>query len=279
METGFFQFTVGNLQCTLITDGKHAYADPKALLFPDAPEAELASELAMHGISADNWPCWVSDYTCLLIDTGKRKILLDTGAGEMLPEAGKVVENMRAAGISPESVDCVLISHAHPDHVGGAGYFPDARIVMSHREWQFWTGSPTLPRLPDDFRNLLTGMVSSLLAPLRERVELVDGDTEIAPGIRLVEAPGHTPGHMALLAASRGEHLIYAGDAVIHKIHIRNLQWSPLVDVLPDESTRTRNRLLSEAADNRAVFVGFHLPHAGKISRDDAGFAWHQLVV
>lgn len=276
MKTGFLHFEMGGFRCTLIADGKHAYADPAGLLFPDAPEDELAGELARHGISPGGWPLWMSDYTCLLIDTGKRRILLDTGAGDTLPEAGMLTKNMRAAGIDPASVDCILISHAHPDHIGGAGLFPDARIVMSRREWRFWTETPELPRLPHDFRQLLTGMVASLLAPLQGRIELTDGDTGIAPGVNLVEAPGHTPGHMALFAASNGNHLVCAGDAVIHEIHIRNPHWSPLVDVMPDESVRTRNRLLSQAAGNNAAFFGFHLPHLGRISRTEAGFEWRR---
>ena len=276
MGTGFFHFKVGEFRCTLIADGKHAYPNPAGLLFPDAPEAELAGELARHGIPPGNWPIWMSDYTCLLIDTGKQRILLDTGAGDMLPEAGMLTKNMRAAGIDPASVDCVLISHAHPDHIGGADLFPNARIIMNRKEWRFWTENPKLPRLPDEFRQLLTDMVAALLAPLQGRVELIDNDTEIAPGVNFLEALGHTPGHMALLASSDKNHLIYAGDAVIHEIHIRNPHWSPLVDVLPDKSIRTRTRLLSQAADTNAVFFGFHLPHLGTISRTEAGFEWGQ---
>lgn len=269
-----FRFALGNFQCALIKDGTHAYADPTHLLFPNAPTKELAGELAASGLSPDNWPTWISRYTCLLIDTGKQRILMDTGAGNMLPETGMLEKSMRTAGIDPASIDCVLISHAHPDHTGGANLSPNARIVMSRKEWLFWTEKPELPRLPDDFRTLLTDMVSSLLAPLRDRVELVDGDTDIAPGVRLVEAPGHTPGHMALLATSDEKHLIYAGDAVIHPIHIRNPHWSPLVDVMPEAAAQTRNRLLSHATDTNAAFFGFHLPQLGRIVRTETGFDW-----
>ena len=272
MKKGSSHFAVGDFRCTLVADGTHGYPDPAALLFPDAPESELAGELAASGITPGNWPVWVSPYTCLLIDTGSQRILMDTGAGDMLPETGLLGENMRAAGIDPASVDCVLISHAHPDHTGGAGLFPNARIVMSRKEWRFWTEGPKLPRLPEPFEEMLISMASTLLAPLGERIELVDGDTEIAPGIRFVEAPGHTPGHMALLAASGGEHLIYAGDAAIHEIHVRNPHWSPLVDVMPDAAAQTRNRLLSRAADADAVFFGFHLPGPGRITQTENGF-------
>lgn len=276
MKNGFLHFEIGGFRCTLIADGKHAYPAPARLLFPNAPVDELAGELARHGISSENWPIWMSDYTCLLIDTGKQRILLDTGAGDMLPDAGLLTENMRAAGITPASVDCILISHAHPDHIGGASRFPNARIIMNREEWRFWTKKPELPRLPDEFSRLLTGMVTSLLAPLQRRIELIDSDTEIAPGVNFVEAQGHTPGHMALHAASSGNHLIYVGDAVIHEAHIRNTHWSPLVDVLPDKSAQTRTRLLTQAADTNALFFGFHLPHLGRISRTDTGFDWQQ---
>lgn len=272
MKKAFHHFTLGEFRCTRILDGAHVYPDPDRLLFPDAPEAELAGEMAASGLRPGDWPVWRSPYTCLLIDTGKLRILLDTGAGDALPETGRLAENMRAAGIDPASVDRVLLSHAHPDHTGGAGGFPNARVIMAREEWCFWTGKPSLPRLPDDFRALLTGMVADLLAPLRERIELVDGDTEIAPGVRLVPAPGHTPGHTAVLAASGGKHLVYAGDAVIHEIHLRRPGWCPLVDVLPDEAVRTRTRLLSHAAKTGGAFIGFHLPEIERITATKAGF-------
>ncbi|WP_028584538.1 MBL fold metallo-hydrolase [Desulfogranum mediterraneum] len=272
MESKYQYFNIGDFRCTLFTDGKHAYDNPGALLFPNAPENELGKALIQYGISIDKWPTWVSDYTCLLIDTGKNKILVETGAGEMLPEAGKLVCNMQAAGISPASIDIVLVTHAHPDHIGGATLFPNARILMNRKEWQFWTGKPKLPRLSDDFQKLLTGMVTTLLKPLRKRVELIDGDTEIVPGISLVETPGHTPGHMALLATSGGEHLVYVGDALIHEIHVETPSWSPIVDVMPEKSVQTRIRLLTEAAETGAIFFGFHMPKLGRITSNTTGF-------
>jgi len=109
---------------------------------------------------------------------------------------------------------------------------------------------------------------------LKERVELIDGDTEILPGITVAETPGHTPGHMAVLAKSKGKRLMHVGDALIHEIHVRNPNWSPLVDVMPNESVRTRTRLLTEAAETDAAYFGFHMPSLGKISRTGNGFQW-----
>ncbi|WP_027185569.1 hypothetical protein [Desulfovibrio inopinatus] len=111
---------------------------------------------------------------------------------------------------------------------------------MSRTEWQFWTNQPALPRLPDDFRILLTGMVTSLLSNTEDRIEFIEDDLEVVPGIKIFHAPGHTPGHMAVHIASEKRHFLYLSDAVIHKIHIRKPHWSPLVDIQPERAIQTR---------------------------------------
>ena len=275
MKTSHDTFSTGDFQCTLLADGMHDYPDPARLLFSNAPRDELHAELSACGIPPGNWPIWTSDYTCLMVDTGEQRILLDTGAGSLLPQAGKLVKNMRAAGITPESVDCIAISHAHPDHLGGAALFPNAKILMHREEWRFWTENPRLPRLPLDFEQRLISMVASLLFPLQERMELVDGDTETAPGITMLQAPGHTPGHMAVHVASQDEHLVYAGDAVLHEIHVRKPHWNALVDAQPERVAPTRHALLSLAAEKQALFFGLHLPQLGRICRTKDGFQWN----
>lgn len=274
MNETSLDFHIGDFQCFLVADGTHSYPEPAALLFSNAPATELRGELSHYGISLEDWTHWVSDYTCVVIESGKQRILLDAGAGSMLPEAGKLASNMRLAGIFPETVDLLLISHAHPDHLGGAVHFPNAKIIMSRDEWLFWTQNPMLPRLPHDFRMLLTGMVSHLLDSVRDRLELIDGISEIAPGINMLQAPGHTPGHMAVHIASGSEHFVYAGDAVLHPIHIRKPHWNALVDVLPDKSIQTRYRLLSLATESDAAFFGFHMSHLGKITNHGCTFKW-----
>ncbi len=277
MELNHIQFRTGEYECMLVSDGTHKYDNPADLLFSNAPAKELARELNSRDISPANWQTWTSSYTCVLVDTGQERILLDTGAGSLLESTGKLVENLRLAGISPDSIGYILLTHAHPDHIGGVESFPDAKIVMSRKEWAFWIENPELPRLPRDFASLLTGMVVSQLEKLSGRVELIKGTTEIVPGVKMLEAPGHTPGHMSMRITSCNETLLYAGDAVLHPIHIHKPHWNALVDVMPDMAAKTRVELLNDAADSKAVFFGLHLPGPGRVYRKDNGFEFCPL--
>jgi glyoxylase-like metal-dependent hydrolase (beta-lactamase superfamily II) len=257
MNTNNYQLSVGDFKCLFVHDGQHSYSNPAGLLFPDAPADLLREELLGCGILLEEWESWTSDYTCVLVDTGTHRVLMDTGAGSFLPEAGQFIKNMRMVGFELADIDIVLLSHAHPDHIGAVD-FPNARIVMSRKEWQFWRSKPELPRLPLAMREMLLQMISPVLSSLEDRIELIDGDTEIVPGVKMFEAPGHTPGHMATSISSCGQELLYVGDALLHPLHVKNPQWNALVDVCPDKAEATRKRLLAHAVDNHATLFGFH---------------------
>lgn len=274
MKTSTILFYVGDLQCMSVFDGVHAYPEPGRLLFPDAPEEYLAKELRNKEISPKHWHTWTSDYTCLLVDTGTHRILIDSGAGAFLESAGQAPGNLGSVGYGPDDIDMVVLSHAHPDHLGAVSAFPEADIVMHGEEWRFWTSNPALPRLPDAFRNTLLQMICPILDSVQERVWLVESDTEIVPGLRLIEAPGHTPGHMAVFLESCGKHLMYTGDAMLHPLHVENPQWSAMVDVLPDLAMFTRQRLLRCAVETRALLLGFHFPFPGLGRAEPKGESW-----
>ncbi len=278
MNTRVFRFSIGDFKCLSITDGEHVYPDPAQLLFPDAPKDQLRRELLNHNLTLAHWSSWTSDYTCLLVDTGTHRVLMDTGAGDFLPEAGQLTKNMQVAGIEPDDIDIVLFSHAHPDHIGATA-FPNARMFMCRREWQFWHHQPQLPRLPHTLRERLLQMITPSLAVLADRIELIDGDTEILSGIKMIDAPGHTPGHMATSITSGGHELLYTGDAVLHPLHTKHPHWNALVDVLPDRAEATRKRLLAHAVSNHATLFGFHLPFPclGAVHQKGTTWRWKPL--
>lgn len=143
-----------------------------------------------------------------MINTGKHRVLVDTGAGGLCPNTGKLLQNLQAEGIEPRDIDTVILTHGHPDHIGGNTVsegkpaFPDARFVMCKGEWDFWISHPEDLKVDEHVKELLLTVASKNLPPIQSQLDLVDHETEIVPGIHTLAASGHTPGHMALAISS-----------------------------------------------------------------------------
>ncbi len=239
------------------------------LLFANAPRERLEQALREHNLYPEQWSEWVSPYICLVIKTDEHRVLVDTGAGGLDPNTGKLLQNLRAAGITPEDIDTVIITHAHPDHIGGntdnegRPAFPNAKYVMWQDEWDYWTSEQAETKLDEHVRDILLGCARKNLPPIQGRLYLVDRETEIVPGIKATAAPGHTPGHMALAVSSAGEQLLCISDVVLHPIHLEQPQWHAAVDLDPKQVEATRRRILKRAMAEKPLVFGFHLPFPG----------------
>ena len=270
-------FNIGQIQCVAVNDGTFSY--PTNWMFSDAPRQELDAELRVQNLPTDHI---LSPYTCLLLKTGQETILIDTGADGLAPTTGNLMSNLTAASTKPEDITTVVLTHAHPDHIGGVlnasgkPAFPNARYVMSRVEWNFWTSKPDLRHtgLDEHVQHLLLSSAEKNLLPLKQHIQLLDGEKEIAPGVLAIPAPGHTPGHMALVISSGREQLLHIVDAVMQPLHLKYPAWRNVFDMEESVATKTRQKLLDRAAADQARVLAYHFPFPGLGQVTNTGSSW-----
>jgi len=191
---------------------------------------------------------WWIPVNCALLRSGDATVLVDTAAGPkprpFMPDGdAALLDELARVGVQPDEVDVVVHTHLHVDHVGWTGSFPNARYVVHEDDWAYFMSEASLAQ-----RQHLREKVLSL-----ERVERVTAETEIAPGIHVQPAPGHTPGHMIV----RAEGLAVIGDAAAHELQIADPNLVFVNDMDADVSAATRRRLIPElAAEGAAVIAG-----------------------
>ena len=222
-------------------------------------------------------------FTILAVKTGGRLILLDSGTGGGQaggPKAGLLAQSMAAAGLDPKDVKTVIISHFHGDHIFGlmakdtnAQIFPEAEIIVPAAELKWWT--QPIDSIPQPRRGNAQ-LVQSTLAGWKN-VKQVDGEVDVAPGIRAIPAFGHTQGHTAYLISSGGKQLLVTGDATnIYTLFARHPDWAAAFDHVPDQAVETRKKLFDRAIADKMMVAGYHwgLPNVGTLAKDGNGYAF-----
>jgi len=195
--------------------------------------------------------------------------------------------NLEAEGISPEDIDTVILTHGHPDHIGGnidsegKPAFPNARYFMWKDEWNFWTLDPDLSELKidDHGKEILVKVAQNNLHPIRDQLELIEREVEIKPGIRAVSAPGHTPGHMAVELVSDNAQLLHISDTVLHPIHLEQPDWYSSVAFDSEKAMASRLKLLNKVASEEAQLIATHFPFPGLgyIIQKGEGWKWRPI--
>jgi glyoxylase-like metal-dependent hydrolase (beta-lactamase superfamily II) len=231
---------------------------------------------------------------CYLIRTPGRTILVDTGIGpaslgmaRLLGTSGHLPERLRSAGVSPEDIDTVMFTHLHPDHVGwnlqqeGGQYrptFPRARYVAHQADWDTFHQVEVQQQLA----NIAPGYVEQTLTPLEPLgvLDLADGDKRIlSKEVTALHTPGHTPGSMSLLVASKGERAILVGDAFGHPAQIEHPDWYVIHDMDHPQAERTRRKLLDRIETEGLILSANHFPEPGfgRVVRLEGRRFWQAL--
>ncbi|WP_245270924.1 MBL fold metallo-hydrolase [Beijerinckia mobilis] len=252
---------VGDLTITAISDGS-LNASLDFLSNIDPADASRMQEDA-----------GVKDYTsihinCYLVRGGGRTILIDAGAGGFKQWGGQLKTNLVLAGIRPSEIDTILLTHAHPDHVGGLmdssgeAVFPNAELVVHHREVSFWQDDGNLSRAPEHARgNFL--VARRAFDGYRDRLRTFDAG-EVLPGMTAVPLPGHTEGHTGYRLESGGQNLLVWGD-IVHfpQIQIPRPDVAIAFDQDSDLAVATRSRLLDLVSSEQLLIAGMHLSELG----------------
>ncbi|MDB5528430.1 MAG: fold metallo-hydrolase [Devosia sp.] len=275
---GYYRIMVGAYEVTALSDGTVDLPVDQLLtnITPDAVKADLAA-------SFETTPLETSD-NAFLINTGDKLILVDSGAGGLFgPTLGKLLSNLEASGYRPGQVDEVLLTHLHPDHVGGLvaegkAAFPNATVYAAKADADYWLSQANLDAAPDEQKGFFQGAIASLQPYVDAgRLQTFEGSAEIAPGVHSMALPGHTAGHSGYLVESEGQSLLIWGDVV----HVEAIQFAhPDVTIGFDsdagEAAGERAKAFADVVEHGYLVAGAHLsfPGLGHVRKQGDAYQW-----
>lgn len=273
IEHSFPGHRVGDFHITAISDGY--LQAPLGLL----SNIDLADATQMQSRAGQRPPESIH-INCYLLRSARHTVLIDAGAGGIRQWGGLLLHNLALAGVAPEDIDTILLTHAHPDHVGGLlnatgeRVFPNAELVVHRSEWDFWRDDAHLSRASERARGNFQ-IARTVFERYHQQLRTFDSE-EVLPGVQAMPLPGHTQGHTGYLLTSAAQNLLVWGD-IVHFPHIQIQR--PDVTIAFDQdaalSASTRSRMLDMASADQLLIAGMHLGELGfaRIQRERSGFS------
>lgn len=273
----FYRFKLGSIEATVISDGPLNFPDA-GKIFTRAPDAEIRKLLADEFLPTD---AVRMEQNILILNTGDKLIMFDTGMLSMKPNpslpSGRILKSMLEAGIKPEDIDAIVLTHLHIDHAGGimsedgkTRNFSNAQIFTTEADFNFWQ-SEKLVGTPAEgsHKTVLKNIV-----PNKDRLVMIKDGQEILPGIHAIASPGHTVGHMSYMITSGGKSLCLTGDIAHHSIMLRRPKMGIGFDTESEAASASRIKMSEMLSVQRIPALIFHLPWPGigHIAKEGEGF-------
>ncbi len=275
---GIHKLALGDLQITILSDGVLNVAT--RLLNRNKEQAAI--EAALDGeLSAPGQVQY--GVNIVLVRSGADLVLIDAGAGGTWePTAGKLADRLTAAGVDPESITKVVITHGHPDHLWGlvdefddTPRFGKAQHIMPAPELDYWR-KVSVETLPERMQGVAAG-AKRVIGTVDEQLVAAAPDAEVASGIAYVPTPGHTPGHCSVRISSGTSGLIVTADTLFHPhVSFAHPDWQPVADMDGAAAVASRRRLLDMAATDGLQLAAYHIPFPGlgRVERQGSAYRW-----
>lgn len=272
-------FKIGNLEVLVVSDGTARF--PAHLYFRGTTPADFEP----HKRWLDHQGNAEFPFSCFVVRSGDRRVLIDTGLGPLKMFAftgGDLLKELAAGGVKPEDIDTVFLTHLHIDHCGTCvdvsdgkmtPIFPNATYRWTSTENEFWAKPHENDPLKDQFSQ------ANMIASLGDRLKTAEDGEEIAPGINVLSTPGHTPGHAGVILSSGAERAFVLGDAISCPVQLAETEWSGMGDFDPKLARQSQEVVAREAEASGALLTAAHFPGLtfGRVLRGEGKRYWEPV--
>jgi glyoxylase-like metal-dependent hydrolase (beta-lactamase superfamily II) len=270
---------LGAFEVTTVADGFAAVPKVHPIFGNNQKPEDVAAHMQANFLPGDKMAI---PFTPVIVNTGNELVLFDAGnGGGRGATRGQLVNSITAAGFTPDQIDVVVITHFHPDHIGGImngdkPTFPNARYVAGETEFNFWMSDKVQGSTNKGMQGRLK-FVNGNVKPDADKMTFVKNGNDVVTGITAIEAFGHTPGHTVFNIESNGQRLVLFGDISNHYVaSMQKPEWHVIFDMDKDKAVESRKKILGMVAADKVPATGYHMPFPaiGYVEQKGDAFNW-----